>query len=269
MSAPRIAVGGVVRHWDNADRTGINAAYVKSVVAAGGVPLVLSPLLGPSLAGRALAGADGLLLTGGEDMDPAWYQAQPSPHLYPPSRERDLFELALFAAARQMELPILGICRGIQLINVAMGGTLYQDLPTERPSAIEHNATRPRDARVHSIRLAPGSRAAAALGTAPLSVNSFHHQAILDLATGLTASGWTEDELIEAVETDAGTPWLLAVQWHPEEMFAEATAPERGLFRAFVEEAARRAVESPVASGRRGPEKFDPVSARSETAAGH
>jgi putative glutamine amidotransferase len=268
VSAPLIAVSGVVRHWDNGDRTGINAAYVKSVVAAGGVPLVLSPLLGPSLAARALAGADGLLLTGGEDMDPAWYQAEPSPHLYPPSRERDLFELALFAAARQRELPILGICRGIQVINVAMGGTLYQDLPTERPSTIEHNATQPRDARVHSVRLAPGSRVAAALGSAPLSVNSFHHQAILDLASGLTASGWTEDDLIEAVETGAGAPWLLAVQWHPEEMFADAAAPERGLFRAFVEQAARRGAEGGAASGRRDLERFDPASARSETAAG-
>jgi putative glutamine amidotransferase len=267
VTAPLIAVSGVVRHWDNGDRTGINAAYVKSVVAAGGVPLVLSPLLGPSLAARALAGADGLLLTGGEDMDPAWYQAAPSPHLYPPSRERDLFELALFAAARQMELPILGICRGIQVINVAMGGTLYQDLPTERPSAIEHNATLPRDARVHAVRLAPGSRVATALGSAPLTVNSFHHQAILDLATGLTASGWSDDDLIEAVETGAG-PWLLAVQWHPEEMFADAAAPERGLFGAFVEAAAQRAAEGDAASGRRDLGGFDQVSARSETAAG-
>ena len=133
MSAPRIAISGVIRTWDGAERTGVNATYVKSVLAAGGVPLVLSPLIGPSYAARALDGADGLLLTGGEDIHPAWYHAEPSPHLYPPSRERDLFELALFAVARQLGLPILGICRGIQLVNVAMGGTLFQDLPSERP----------------------------------------------------------------------------------------------------------------------------------------
>ena len=106
-------MSGVVRHWDGSDRTGVNATYVKSVLAGGGVPLVLSPLLGSSYATRALSGMDGLVLSGGEDIHPAWYHAEPSPHLYPPSRERDLFELALFAAARQLAIPILGICRGI------------------------------------------------------------------------------------------------------------------------------------------------------------
>ena len=128
MSAPRIAVSGVVRAWEGAQRTGANAAYLSSVLGAGGVPLLLSPLIGAALAARALDSADGLLLTGGEDMDPAWYGAERSPLCHPPSRERDLFELALFAAARQRELPILGVCRGIQVVNVAMGGTLYQDL---------------------------------------------------------------------------------------------------------------------------------------------
>jgi putative glutamine amidotransferase len=237
VSAPRIAVSGVVRGWDGSERTGINGAYVRSVVGAGGVPLVLSPLLGPSLAGRALDGMDGLLLTGGEDMHPAWYGQEPSPLLYPPSRERDLFELALFAVARQRDLPILGICRGIQLINVAMGGTLYQDLPSERPGAVGHDPGGPRDARTHPVRLAPGSRAAHVLGDTTLSVNSFHHQAVARLAEGLIASGWTEDGVIEAVETPAGAPWLLAVQWHPEEMHAEAVAPERGLFRGLIDAA--------------------------------
>ncbi len=238
MSTPRIAIGGVVRRWDAAERTGVNAAYVRSVVAAGGVPLVLSPLMGPSYAARALDGADGLILAGGEDLDPAWYGATQSPHCYPPSRDRDLFELALFAAARQRGKPILGICRGIQLINVALGGTLYQDLPDERPGAVDHNPKTERTDRSHSVRLLPGSRAAAALGAERVTVNSFHHQAVRDLAPGLLASGWTEDGLIEAAETAEGEGWLLAVQWHPEEMFADARAPERGLFRALVERAA-------------------------------
>ena len=103
MSAPRIALGGVVRSWDGGERTGLNAPYVRSVLAAGGVPIILSPLMGPSYAMRALDGADGLVLTGGEDMDPAWYQTEPHPKADPPSRERDLFELAIFAAARQRE----------------------------------------------------------------------------------------------------------------------------------------------------------------------
>jgi putative glutamine amidotransferase len=234
-------VSGVVRTWDGAERSGVNAAYVRSVVAAGGVPVILSPLLGPSYAPRALDGIDGLLLSGGEDMDPAWYGAERSPLCYPPSRERDLFELALFAAARQRELPILGICRGIQLVNVGLGGSLFQDLSSERPGPVDHNRAASRAERSHEVRIAPGSRAAAALGAERVGVNSFHHQAVRDLAPALIASGWTEDGVVEAAESAGDTPWLLAVQWHPEEMHAEHAAPERGLFRALVQEAGRKA----------------------------
>jgi putative glutamine amidotransferase len=230
----------VVRNWHAAERTGVNAAYVRSVLAAGGVPIILSPLLSPSFAMRALDGTDGLLLTGGEDIHPAWYGAEPSPHLYPPDRERDLFEFALFAAARQRELPILGICRGIQLVNVALGGTLFQDIPSEQPGAVAHDPGGARDARSHEVRLLKGSRAARALARTVFSVNSFHHQSVDRLAGGLIASGWSADGLIEAVESPAEAPWLLAVQWHPEEMHAEGAAPERGLFRALVEAAGSR-----------------------------
>ena len=176
-------------------------------------------------------------------MDPAWYQAEPHPKANPPSRERDLFELALFAAARQRELPILGICRGIQVVNVALGGTLWQDLPSERPGEVDHNPEAARSERTHLVRLEPGSLAASALGGTEIRVNSFHHQAIRDLAPKLVATGWTDDGLIEAVESAPGQPWLLAVQWHPEEMHAEVRSPDRGLFRALVERAG-----SPAAS---------------------
>ena len=244
MSAPRIAVSGVLRMWDGTERTGVNAAYVRSVVAAGGVPVILSPALGPSYAARALDGLDGLLLSGGEDIHPSWYGAEPSPRLHPPSRERDLFELALFAAARQREMPILGICRGIQLVNVGLGGTLYQDLPSERPGAVPHDAGSARDARSHTIELEPGSRAARALGGTTFAVNSFHHQGVDKLAAGLVASGWSADGLIEAAESPADAPWLLAVQWHPEEMHADLRAPDGGLFRALVEAAGEGRVVS-------------------------
>lgn len=237
MSPARIAVSGVVRSWDGADRTGVNAAYVQALLAAGGVPLIASPLIGASLAASALDGCDGLLLTGGEDMEPSWYGASPSPFLERISQERDLFELALFAIARQRELPILGICRGIQLINVALGGTLFQDLPSERPGSVNHIQTEARDARSHSVRLHPGSRATAALGTLEATVNSVHHQAIKDLAPGLIATGWSSDGLIEAVENEPGSSWILAVQWHPEEMHADRRAPDHGLFSALVNEA--------------------------------
>jgi putative glutamine amidotransferase len=237
MTQPRIAVSGVVRTWDGAVRTGVNGAYVQALVSAGGIPVILSPLMGPALATGALDEVDGLVLTGGEDVDPAWYGAEPSPLLDPPSRERDLFELALFAVARQRSIPILGICRGIQVINVALGGTLFQDIPSERPGRVNHRPEGPRDSRSHRVRLQPGSRAAQALGGTQVSVNSSHHQAIKDLAPGLVAAGWTDDDLIEAAETPDGAPWLLAVQWHPEEMHRERHAPDGGLFAALVGEA--------------------------------
>ena len=237
MSLARIAVSGVLRSWDGADRTGVHAAYVRALLAAGGVPLILSPLMGASLAGSALDGCDGLLLSGGEDIDPSWYGADHSPLVDPPSRERDLFELALFAVARQRGLPILGICRGIQLMNVAMGGTLFQDLPSERPGKVDHRPAGSRVARSHKVEIEPGSRAAAALDATSILVNSFHHQAIKDLAPGFVASGWTEDGLVEVAESAPGASWMLAVQWHPEEMHADRGAPEHGLFFALVNEA--------------------------------
>lgn len=227
----------MTRLWDGNERTGVNVAYVRSVLAAGGVPIILSPVLGPSYAARALDGLEGLLLSGGEDIHPAWYGAEPSPHLYPPSQERDLFELALFAAARQRELPILGICRGIQLVNVALGGTLYQHLPAEPAGPIAHDPASPRHVRSHAVRLQEGSRAALALGHTVIEVNSFHHQAVDRLAGGLVASGWSDDGLVEAAESPADAPWLLAVQWHPEEMHADGAAPEHGLFRGLIEAA--------------------------------
>jgi len=237
----RIGVTGVVRTWDGAARSGVNAAYISSVVACGGIPFVLSPLLGADRAADALDGLHGLLLTGGEDVDPALYAAAPSARLGTVSRERDDFELALLAAARDRQLPVLGICRGAQVINVGFGGTLWQDLPSERPGPVNHHPESPRDADAHSIRILPGSRAAHVLGRLTIEANSFHHQAIRELGRGLLASAWAGDELVEAVETTGGEPWLLAVQWHPEEMTARAGSSAPGLFRAFIAAAARYA----------------------------
>ena len=236
MTRPRIAVSGVVREWDGARRTGVNAAYVDATLGAGAIPLILSPRIGPDAAGEALADLDGLLLTGGEDIDPARYGADRSPRLGAVSGERDALELALLAAARGAGLPVLAICRGIQLVNVALGGTLFQDLPLERPGAVDHDPASGRNRRTHAVRLASGSRAVSALGAEAIVVNSFHHQAIRRLAPGLVATGWSEDGVIEAAESADGEPWLVAVQWHPEEL-QEDGAPDRGLFAALVAEA--------------------------------
>jgi putative glutamine amidotransferase len=153
-------------------------------------------------------------------------------------QQRDAFELAIFRDARAAGLPVLAICRGIQLINVAMGGTLWQDLPSERPASLTHAQASHRDDRTHAVDLVAGSRLAEALGTTRCHVNSFHHQSIRDLAHGLTVSGRAPDGEIEGVESADDGPWLLAVQWHPEEFHHHGEAPDHGLFDALVREAA-------------------------------
>ncbi len=234
MRRPRIAVSGVVRHWEGGERTGVNAAYIRALVATGALPITVSPLIGIDLAEQALEPFDGLVLTGGEDVDPSHYRAEPSPKLGAIDQLRDRFELALFHQARRRRLPVLGICRGLQLINVAMGGTLWQDLTSERPGSLDHIA---RGERVHPVRLSTGSRAAHALGTTQILANSIHHQAIRDLAPELVATAWSEDGVIEAVETTGEAQWVLAVQWHPEELHEHVEAPDRGLFAALCDAA--------------------------------
>jgi putative glutamine amidotransferase len=237
MSTPRIGITGITRSVSGTDRTGVNAAYVRAVLRAGGVPLVLSPLLGVEHNAVLLDGLDGLVLSGGEDVDPAHYGQAPHPDLGDVDPQRDVFELAIFRDARAHGLPVLAICRGIQLVNVAMGGTLWQDIPSERPRALRHAQAAQRDDRTHHVDLTPGSRLAKSLGGTSCEVNSFHHQSIRDLASGLIITGRAPDGEIEGVESTDDGPWLLAVQWHPEEFHHHRAAPDHGLFDALVREA--------------------------------
>jgi putative glutamine amidotransferase len=234
MKPPLIGISGSIRAFEGAERAGVNAAYIHSIAKAGGVPVLLTPPIRPEGAARALAFLDGLVLTGGHDLDPRWYDAHPSPALGTVDPHRDEFELALFHAARARGLPILGICRGLQLVNVAMGGTLYQDLPSEQPGRIHHDPTVARDARTHAISLSSGSRLQCALDTGVLVTNSFHHQAIRDLAPGLTVTARADDGVIEGVESSEKDEWLLAVQWHPEEFHEEYDSPDQRLFQALI-----------------------------------
>ncbi|MFI5235361.1 MAG: gamma-glutamyl-gamma-aminobutyrate hydrolase family protein [Gemmatimonadales bacterium] len=233
MSRPRIGITGLTRTVDGLARTGANAAYVAAVVAGGGLPLLLSPLLPPEMAEDLTAGLDGLVFSGGADIDPARYHAHPHSALGPVEPDRDAFEFALVAAARARRLPVLAICRGFQLVNVALGGTLWQDLPSERPGPVAHSGNWARTARVHPVELLPKSRTAEVLAVTRLTVNSFHHQGVRDLAPGLVASGTAPDALVEAFEGNGG-PWLLGVQWHPEAFHAEAGAPDQRLFAALA-----------------------------------
>lgn len=225
----RIGISGRLAMIDGAERSGVNGAYLRAVAHAGGAPLVLSPLAGVAAVPALLDGVDALLLSGGADLDPALYHASPHPKLGPIEHERDTFELALFIEARRREMPVLAICRGLQLVNVALGGTLWQDLPSERQP---HPQSGRRNERVHTVEVAAHSRLAELLGTTSHQVNSFHHQAIRELAPGLVATAHAEDGVIEGIEATAGG-WLVGVQWHPEEFWKEDTAADHALFEAL------------------------------------
>ena len=238
MSRPRIGVTGVTREWDGQPRTGVNAAYVRAVLAAGGIPVLLLPECSPEESIDLFGECDALLLTGGEDVDPACFEEAPHPALGTVDRRRDANELALVADARARDLPILAICRGIQLLNVAFGGSLIQDLPSQRPGAIEHNPATRRDRAAHLVTLVEGSRIGQILETTEFSANSFHHQAIDRVGEGLVVSARAPDGVIEAVESSDSLEWIIGVQWHPEEM-AFTTVEDLRLFAAMVT-AARR-----------------------------
>ena len=191
-------------------------SYPAAVQRAGAIALVLPP---DPAAGESpdpyLDRIDGLLLAGGSDIDPGTYGAEHHPETHVTWPERDRFEIALARRALDRDMPVLGICRGMQLLNVALGGTLIQDLP-EVLGHEDHRRT-PGAFSDHEVHLEPGSLAARAAGAERLAVKSHHHQGIARLGDGLVASGWSNDDgVIEAVEL-TGRPFALGVLWHPEE----------------------------------------------------
>jgi putative glutamine amidotransferase len=218
-------------HWD-IPTTLIPQGYVDGVRLAGGLPVVLPPTPeGGESADEVLDGLDGLILSGGGDVDPELYGApERHPETQPREEARDPFELALAEAARRRGLPTLGICRGMQVLNVLAGGTLHQhlgdqlDLPTHRPGPGRFGS--------HEVALSPGSASAAMLGD-HVDVQSTHHQGIDRLGEGLIATGHSPDGLVEALE-DPSQPFCVGVQWHPEEEPGSGGAP---LFAGLVEAA--------------------------------
>lgn len=189
----------------------VGRGYLDGVVAAGGLPVVL-PSLDPAFAAAAVDGIDGLLLTGGGDIDPRRYGAEPEPETGAPDHERDAWELALVAAARRAEVPILGICRGAQVLNVASGGTLVQHLPTREADG--HDDLDRAAHEVHDVVVALDSTLHLALGAASVRANTLHHQSVDAVGEGLSATGIAVDGVVEAIESDDDL--VLGVQWHPE-----------------------------------------------------
>lgn len=234
MTAPVVALTSTTKQIGGMMRVRLNEAYVKAVLGAGLTPLVLPPLE-PAALGAMLDAVRGIVLTGGEDVDPAEYREPPGPKTEPPHRQRDRCELALVEMARERRVPTLAICRGIQVVNVALGGTLIQDIASECETTIDHEQSKEREMRVHDVHIERASKLADAVGATSISVNSSHHQAVGRVAAGLRITARAPDGIIEGVEWEAGDWWMLGVQWHPEELVDDAASWDRGLFRAFAD----------------------------------
>jgi putative glutamine amidotransferase len=240
MGAPLIGISAYCEQarwgvWE-AQAMVLPRRYADRVSAAGGIPVLLPPVPGIE---DALGRLDGLVLSGGGDIDPSRYRAETAPETTSVREERDTAEFALFAAAMARQLPVLGICRGMQVINVARGGSLHQHLP----HVVGHDghAPVPGSFGAHPVHIAPGSKLAGILGRdevdPPIVAPTHHHQAVDQLGDGLVPTAWAADKTIEAFELDDGGngSFLVAVQWHPE------AGDDPSLFRALVSAALDRA----------------------------
>lgn len=234
---PRIGITSWLRaDSDRLERwAAVRDTYVGAIRTAGGLPMIL-PIADddPELIADCLAAVDGLVFTGGGDVAPAHYGESADERCHEPDRERDCFEIHLARAALARQTPVLGICRGLQVLNVAAGGTLYQDIGC-RPGTSPLHAARGEDRRklIHSVRILPGTRLHAVMGVPESRVTSTHHQFVKEIAPGFRVTAESlEDGIVEGLE-QPDHPFLVAVQWHPERMYQDH--PEHlALFQALV-----------------------------------
>jgi len=240
MSLPIIGITGYADRSarpPNISTFALARTYVRAVVSGGGAPLILPPYLERSLLRAAFDGIDGLILSGGGDIHPSAFGQEDRGLLWRVDRKRDEAELSLAGWALTEGLPVLAICRGIQALNVAGGGTLIQDIPTEVPNALSHScvAGRPLPKIAHTVDVKPDTRLAALIGDGPVDVNSAHHQAAEVVRENLVITARAPDGVIEGLEAP-DHPFCIGVQWHPEVMIE--TAPRmRRLFEGLVEAA--------------------------------
>lgn len=224
----------------HAPRFSLNQSYVKAVEAAGGVPLLIPQVEDTEALRRLYEMLDGVLLPGGLDIHPKHYNQEPHPALDPTDIGMDSIETTILSWALEDDLPVLGICRGEQVLNVVMGGTLIQDIYTQYPTTLDHRESfkrKIRDYLAHDIAIAQGSRLRELVAEDRVWVNTAHHQAIDEVAPGLVATAWSPDGLVEAVESQ-DRRFVMAVQCHPEELWRKH-AWARRLFKLFVDNAAQ------------------------------
>jgi putative glutamine amidotransferase len=211
-------------------------SYVQAIRQAGGVPVLIPSLIAEDGWDTAYARLDGILFSGGGDIGLEHAPGEPHPRIDEVDSARDSVELKMVRAAVSDGKPFLGICRGCQVMNVALGGTLYTHIPDQLPNALDHSYPgNMRTVLVHEVKLEEGTQAGEIFGEPILKVNSLHHQGLKEIAPLLRAAGYAPDGLVEAVELP-DHPFAIAVQWHPEWLTDQA--PTRNLFRKFVEAAA-------------------------------
>ena len=231
---PLVAVTASTKIVNDSIKVTVNRPYTDAILAAGLIPLVVPPMSEDG-AEAILDSVRGLVLTGGEDVDPAYFGAERHPATGPANDLRDRIELSLAKEAAARRMPTLAICRGVQVLNVALGGTLVQDIPSELKTAIEHDAETARSSRVHAVDIDEGTRLAGIVGSRKITTNSFHHQSVDRLAAGLCTVAKSSDGVVEALECADRAWWAVGVQWHPEELTGTTEDWDRKLFAAFAD----------------------------------
>ena len=211
----------------------LNYAYTHAIEQAGGIPYVLPCTEDETLLDELVALCHGFCFSGGEDIEPARYGEEKLPQCGAQALRRDAFDFRLFKKALASGKPILGICRGGQLINVALGGTLWQDLPSQQPSELSHVQKEGAFEHSHNVSILPDTPLADILGKERLTINSFHHQAVKDVAPGFSVMARCEDGIIEAI-WNPNKRFLWAVQWHPEEIW-KIEHSSAHIFQAFID----------------------------------
>lgn len=236
MRRPIIGIAGNIEilsgeELPGLDRDYVNRDYSVSVLKAGGIPMIIPPVPRDCLP-RILSSVDGVILSGGYDIAPDLYGEDPHRGIGYTMRSVDVFYMAIIEESLAASKPLLGICKGLQALNVALGGTLYQDIGKESSSTLCHLQSAPRQYPSHNVSIREGSMLSSIIGST-MMVNSFHHQAVKDLAAGLSVAATSSDGLVEAVEME-GHP-VLAVQWHPEMMAAAGDEGMLKIFKHFID----------------------------------
>lgn len=231
----RPIIGITCTATDSDKSHGIGVSYIDAIEHSGGTPILLPLPQSDLCVADFLNLIDGLLLSGGVDVDPFLYGEEPQPKMDKIDVSRDRVEMLLIPKALEMNIPILGICRGIQVLNVSAGGTLHQDIYTDSKAILKHRQNAPKWYGTHAIHVQEGSRLLGTLGQSMIRVNSFHHQAIKDIAPDFVVSAVASDGVIEGIESTRHN-FVVGVQCHPEEMW-QNTPPIANLFAEFVKAA--------------------------------